>query len=164
MPDHVDLVLSQWAAERPDLDVSAMGVIGRLGRVQRLVDARLRTTFASHDLDAPSFDVLATLRRNAAAGGLTPAGLMRAGMVTSGAITQRLDRLEERGLVQRTPSDADRRSILVSLTDAGRALVDAALPDHVATEERLLAGLDPALRQQLAGALRTLLESLGDEV
>lgn len=162
MPDHVDRVLSQWAAERPDLDVSAMGVIGRLGRVQRLVDADLRATFARHDLDAPSFDVLATLRRSGD-GGLTPAGLMRSGMVTSGAITQRLDRLEERGLVRRAPSDADRRSVLVSLTDAGRALIDSALPDHVATEERLLAGLPAAQREQLASTLRTLLEHLGDE-
>lgn len=163
MPDHVDLVLSQWALERPDLDVSAMGVIGRLARVQRLVEAEVRATFARHDLDAPSFDVLATLRRNAAAGGLTPAGLMRSGMVTSGAITQRLDRLEERGLVQRSPSDADRRSVLVSLTDAGRDLVDAALPDHVATEDRLLSGLDAVQRELLASTLRTLLEQLGDE-
>lgn len=163
MPDHVDLVLSQWALERPDLDVSAMGVIGRLARVQRLVEAEVRATFARHDLDAPSFDVLATLRRNAAAGGLTPAGLMRSGMVTSGAITQRLDRLEERGLVQRSPSDADRRSVLVSLTDAGRDLVDAALPDHVATEDRLLSGLDAGQRELLASTLRTLLEQLGDE-
>lgn len=162
MPDHVDLVLSQWAAERPDLDVSAMGVVGRLARVQRLFEAEMRATFARHDLDSPSFDVLATLRRSGS-DGLTPAGLMRAGMVTSGAITQRLDRLEERGLVRRAPSDADRRSVLVSLTDAGRALVDAALPDHVATEERLLAGLDAAQREQLASTLRTVLEHHGDE-
>lgn len=163
MPDHVDHLLAQWAVERPDLDVSAMGVVGRLARVQRLVEAELRTTFATHDLDAPSFDVLATLRRNAAAGGLTPAALMRSGMVTSGAITQRLDRLEERGLVERSPSDADRRSVVVQLTDAGRALVDAALPDHVATEERLLAGLGAEQRELLASTLRTLLEHLGDE-
>lgn len=163
MPDHVDHLLAQWAVERPDLDVSAMGVVGRLARVQRLVDAELRATFARHDLDAPSFDVLATLRRNAAAGGLTPAELMRSGMVTSGAITQRLDRLEERGLVRRSPSDSDRRSVLVSLTGAGRELVDAALPDHVATEERLLGGLDGAQRTQLASTLRDLLEHLGDQ-
>lgn len=163
MPDHVDLVLSQWAAERPDLDVSAMGVIGRLARVQRLFEAEMRLTFARHDLDSPSFDVLATLRRSGA-GGLTPAALMRAGMVTSGAITQRLDRLVERGLVQRAPSDADRRSVLVSLTEAGHSLVDATLPDHVATEERLLSGLDDAQRDQLASTLRTLLEHLGDEL
>ena len=163
MPDHVDHLLAQWAVERPDLDVSAMGVVGRLARVQRLVEAELRTTFAAHDLDASPFDVLATLRRNAAAGGLTPAALMRSAMVTSGAITQRLDRLEERGLVQRSPSDADRRSVLVQLTDAGRALVDQTLPDHVATEERLLAGLDAEQRELLASALRTLLEHLGDE-
>lgn len=163
MPDHVDHLLAQWAVERPDLDVSAMGVVGRLARVQRIVEAELRTTFAAHDLDASSFDVLATLRRNAASGGLTPAALMRSAMVTSGAITQRLDRLEERGLVRRSPSDADRRSILVQLTDAGRTLVDGTLPDHVATEERLLAGLDAEQRELLASTLRTLLEHLGDE-
>lgn len=163
MPDHVDHLLAQWAVERPDLDVSAMGVVGRLARVQRLVEAELRTTFAAHHLDASSFDVLATLRRNASAGGLTPAALMRSAMVTSGAVTQRLDRLEDRGLVHRSPSDADRRSVLVHLTDAGRALVDATLPDHVATEERLLAGLDAEQRDVLASTLRILLEHLGDE-
>ena len=163
MPDHVDHLLAQWALERPDLDVSAMGVVGRLARVQRLVEAELRATFAAHDLDAASFDVLATLRRHASAGGLTPAALMRSGMVTSGAITQRLDRLEERGLVHRTRSDADRRSVFVQLSEAGRALVDETLPDHVATEERLLAGLDPQQRELLASTLRTLLEHLGDE-
>ena len=141
-----------------------MGVVGRLARVQRLVEGELRATFARHDLDPASFDVLATLRRNASAGALTPAGLMRSGMVTSGAITQRLDRLEERGLVRRVPSGSDRRSVLVSLTASGLALVDAALPDHVATEDRLLAGLDAAQREQLASTLRTLLEHLGDEM
>ncbi|MEE6259796.1 MarR family winged helix-turn-helix transcriptional regulator [Plantactinospora sonchi] len=162
MADHVDLVLAQWARHRPELDVSPMAVIGRLSRLSRLVGAELQRTFATHGLDGASFDVLATLRRAGPPYRLTPTELMRAAMVTSGAITQRLDRLEARGLVTRTPSEADRRAVLVALTDEGRALVDRVLPDHVATEERLLAALAPAEREDLARTLRGLLESLGD--
>ncbi|MFD8994683.1 MarR family winged helix-turn-helix transcriptional regulator [Streptomyces abikoensis] len=162
MADHVDRVLEQWAQERPDLDASPMAVIGRLNRVHQLINTELRRTFAAHDLDGASFDVLATLRRNGPPYRLTPAGLMRSSMVTSGAITQRLDRLEARGLVIRTRSDHDGRSVVVSLTDEGRALIDRVLPDHVATEERVLAALSPGEREALAGSLRTLLESLGD--
>ncbi|MBD0746926.1 MarR family winged helix-turn-helix transcriptional regulator [Streptomyces sp. CBMA152] len=164
MTDHVDLVLEQWGARRPDLDVSPMAVIGRLKRLTRLVEAELRRTFAEHDLDPASFDVLATLRRSAPPHLLTPAELMRSSMVTSGAVTQRLDRLEARGLVARTPSPTDGRVVQVALTDAGHALIDRALPDHLATEERLLAALDPARRDTLAEALRDLLESLGDTI
>ncbi|MFI6049989.1 MarR family winged helix-turn-helix transcriptional regulator [Streptomyces violascens] len=162
MADHVDLALEQWHARRPDLDVSAMAVIGRLKRLTRIAEAELRRTFARHGLDAASFDVLATLRRSDPPQRLTPAELMRASMVTSGAITQRLDRLEARGLVARTPSAADGRVVHVALTDEGRALIDQVLPDHLATEERLLAALSPARRTELADGLRELLESLGD--
>lgn len=160
--DHVDRVLQQWARERPDLDVSPMAVIGRLTRLTRLVGAELARTFQKHGLDAPSFDVLATLRRSAPPHRLTPAELMRSSMITSGAVTQRIDRLESRGLVTRTRSEADGRSVYVSLTDAGRTLIDRALPDHVATEERILAPLTRAQRTALAEQLRELLESLGD--
>ncbi|MBB5118072.1 MarR family transcriptional regulator [Streptomyces eurocidicus] len=163
MTDHVDRVLEQWRVRRPDLDASPMAVIGRLSRLTRLVDAELRRTFAAHDLDAASFDVLATLRRSNAEHRLTPAELMRSSMVTSGAITQRLDRLEARGLVTRTPSASDGRSMDVSLTDDGLALIDRALPDHIATEERLLAALDQEGRDALAESLRQLLEHLGDK-
>src|SRR5947209_12816074 len=128
MPDHVDLVLRQWAEARPDLDTSPMGVVGRLSRLAQVMDAELRKTFAKHDLDRSSFDVLATLRR---AGRLTPAELMRSSMITSGAVTQRLDRLEARGLVVRTPSDSDGRGVYVDLTEDGLALIERALPDHV---------------------------------
>ncbi len=155
--DHVDELLAQWAAVRPDLDASPMGVIGRLSRLSRLIDGELRKTFARHDLDAASFDVLATLRRNDKP--LTPADLMRSSMVTSGAVTQRLDRLAGRGLVKRTPSETDRRVVFVSLTDEGRALIDRALPDHIATEHRILASLDEAERAALAATLRGLLET-----
>ena len=158
MGDHVDEVLAQWAAVRPDLDASPMGVIGRLSRLSRLIDGELGRTFATHELDRASFDVLATLRRNDRP--LTPADLMRSSMITSGAVTQRLDRLAARGLVTRTPSATDGRVVHVSLTENGRELIDRALPDHVATEHRLLAALNPEERADLATTLRNLLESL----
>jgi DNA-binding MarR family transcriptional regulator len=162
MADHVDLVLEQWSEQRPDLDASPMGVIGRLSRLSQLFDGELRRNFAEHDLDRASFDVLATLRRSNSEHSLTPAGLMRSAMVTSGAISQRLDRLEARGLVTRAPSETDGRGVRVTLTAEGLRLIDAVLPTHVDTESRLLAGLSGAERDQLAGLLRTLLESLGD--
>lgn len=162
MTDQVDLVLEQWRAERPDLDVSPMAVIGRLMRAARLLDTELRRTFTAHGLDAASFDVLATLRRSGPPYQLTPTELMRAAMVTSGAITQRLDRLESRGLVTRAPSASDGRGVRVALTEAGHTLIDQALPDHVRTEHRLLAALGPDQRGALADTLRDLLESLGD--
>ncbi|MEU5427992.1 MarR family transcriptional regulator [Streptomyces olivoreticuli] len=162
MADQVDRILEQWAAQRPELDTSPMGVIGRLQRLSRLLDTELRRTFATHGLDIASFDVLATLRRSDPPHRLTPAELMRASMVTSGAITQRLDRLEARALVIRTPNDSDGRGVYVTLTEAGRALIDKALPDHIATENRLLSALTASRRDALAGELRVLLESLGD--
>ncbi|WP_190210544.1 MarR family winged helix-turn-helix transcriptional regulator [Kitasatospora indigofera] len=162
MTDHVDKLLEQWHRERPDLDVSPMAVIGRLKRLTRLIEADLRRTFAEHGLDPASFDVLATLRRSGPPYRLTPAELMRTSMVTSGAVTQRLDRLEARGLVARTPSESDGRVVHVALTADGHALIDQALPDHVATEHRLLAGLTAPRRADLADTLRDLLESLGD--
>ncbi|WP_433580231.1 MarR family winged helix-turn-helix transcriptional regulator [Nocardia brasiliensis] len=162
MTDHADRVLAQWQAQRPDLDVSPMSVFGRLSRLTQLTGVELRRTFAAHDLDPASFDVLATLRRSEPPHTLTPTELMHSAMVTSGAITQRLDRLEERGLVRRSRSESDGRGVRVTLTAAGHTLIDAALPDHVATEERLLAPLSAAQRDQLATTLRVLLESLGD--
>lgn len=164
MTDHVDLLLAQWGERRPDLDVSPMAVIGRLKRLSRLIETELRRTFAEHGLDPASFDVLATLRRSPPPHLLTPAELMRSAMVTSGAVSQRLDRLEARGLVTRSPSATDGRVVEVALTTEGRALIDRALPDHLATEERLLAALGADRRDALAGTLRELLESLGDGV
>lgn len=162
VPDHVDFVLSQWARERPDLDAAPMGVVGRISRLARLLDVELSRAFSVHGLDRPTFDVLAALRRSGPPFRLSPAGLTRASMVTSGAITQRLDRLEERGLITRTRSDLDARCVYVALTDKGRTLIDQALPDHVANEDRLLAPLTAAQRRALADSLRKLLESLGD--
>ncbi|UWX96879.1 MarR family transcriptional regulator [Arthrobacter zhaoxinii] len=156
MSDHVGMVLGQWAAERPDLDVSPMAVVGRLSRVSRRFDEQLAATFAQHGLDAASFDVLATLRRSGEPYTLSPKELTASSMVTSSAIAQRLNRLEAQGYVLRSPSSSDRRGKQVTLTDAGRAAVDAALPDHVATEHRLLDGLDGGEREVLAALLAKL--------
>jgi DNA-binding MarR family transcriptional regulator len=120
-----------------------------------------RATFARHGLDAPSFDVLAALRRAGPPYQLTPTALMRTALVTSGAITQRLDRLEERGLITRERSRDDGRAVVVSLTGAGRRALDDALPDHLESERKLLDGLSDGDREQLAGLLRRFLVSLG---
>lgn len=154
--DPVDRLLAQWGRERPDLDVRPMAVVGRISRVARRIDLAQRATFARFDLDPAAFDVLATLRRTGPPYALTPGDLMRTAMVTSGAITQRLDRLEARGLVERGGHPGDGRAVLVTLTDAGRRLVDEVLPAHLATEERLIAALGPADREALAALLRRL--------
>jgi len=159
--DAVDLILEQWQRERPDLDCSPMGIVGRITQLQREVFLAQRATFARHGLDAPSFDVLAALRRAGKPYQLTPTALMRTALVTSGAITQRLDRLEERGLITRERSEEDGRAVVVTLTPEGRAALDAALPDHLETERRLLAGLPSADRARLADLLRRLLVGLG---
>ncbi len=159
--DAVEHILDQWAVERPDLDFSPVRVIGRISQLHREVHLAQRATFARHGLDAPSFDVLAALRRAGPPYQLTPTALMRTALVTSGAITQRLDRLEERGLITRERSQDDGRAVVVSLTDAGHAALDEALPDHLETERKLLEGLTDDEREQLAGLLRTFLVTLG---
>jgi DNA-binding MarR family transcriptional regulator len=159
--DAVDQILAQWERERPDLDCSPMGIIGRISQLQREVFLAQRDTFSRHGLDAPSFDVLAALRRAGPPYQLTPTALMRTALVTSGAITQRLDRLEERGLITRERSESDGRAVVVTLTAAGKAALDAALPDHLETERGLLDGLSTADRDQLADLLRRLLVARG---
>jgi DNA-binding MarR family transcriptional regulator len=159
--DAVDLILAQWARERPDLDCSPMGIVGRITQLQREVHLAQRATFAKHGLDAPSFDVLAALRRAGPPYQLTPTELMRTALVTSGAITQRLDRLEQKGLITRERSEVDGRAVVVTLTEAGRTALDRALPDHLETERALLAGLSTADREQLAALLRRCLVALG---
>jgi DNA-binding MarR family transcriptional regulator len=159
--DAVDQILEQWGRERPDLDCSPMGIIGRITQLQREVYLAQRATFARHGLDAPSFDVLAALRRAGEPYQLTPTVLMRSALVTSGAITQRLDRLEEKGLITRQRSAADGRAVVVTLSNAGREALDAALPDHLDTERALLEGLAGEDREVLAGLLRRLLVALG---
>jgi DNA-binding MarR family transcriptional regulator len=159
--DRAARAIEQWRRERPDLDVSPMGVIGRLNEASSLIARdRLAPVFARFGLQSGEFDVLATLRRSGAPYALTPTELYEATMVTSGAMTARLDRLEKAGLVQRAPHPSDRRGVVVQLTTNGLALVDAALGAHVANEHEILAGLTGEERETLAKLLEKLIGSL----
>lgn len=160
--DAVDRVLDQWRAQRPDLDVAPMGVIGRLSRATRVLERRLQENFARFGLQSWEFDVLATLRRSGEPYRLTAGQLVEAAMVTSGAITNRIDRLVERGLVTRDTDPTNRRSVLITLTPAGLRLVDEVVVAHVDTENDLLSTLTANQRDQLARLLRTLLIGLGE--
>jgi DNA-binding MarR family transcriptional regulator len=154
--DHVDRIVAQWRVERPDLDSAPMAVIGRLSRASAVVDARLGATFASHGIDASTFDVLATLARQGPPYRITPAELAANSMITTSAVAQRLNRLDKLGLVTREPNPDDGRGKFVQLTPAGRELVDKVLPDHLATEEDLLAPLSADDRNTLAQLLARL--------
>jgi DNA-binding MarR family transcriptional regulator len=162
LSDAVDQILDQWARERPDVEAWPMGIIGRLGRLSRLLDRELKEFFAEHGLESWEFDVLATLRRSGPPYELTAGALNRAAMVTSGAITNRIDRMAAKDLVERTPDEEDRRSVRVRLTERGWKTIEEQLGPHAANEARLLAGLAPEDRDRLAALLRVLLESLGD--
>lgn len=161
-PDHVGRILAQWRRERPDLDVSPMGIIGRLHRLARALDAELSPVFAAAGLRDGDFDVLAALRRSGAPYELSPGELGRATMVTSGATSKRLDRLEASGLVARGPDPDDARARRVRLTDLGLTTVDRLVTEHVANEHRLVGGLDPGERDALAALLETWGRALGD--
>lgn len=164
MSDAVDRVLAQWHAERPDLDVSAMGVIGRISRASALLERRIGKALAEYDLQPGEFDLLATLRRSGAPYRLTVGQLLKSTMVTSGAVTHRLNRLDDKRLVTRDFDPRNRRSVIVALTEQGLAVVDRALPAHVDNEQKQLAGLTMQKRAALAGLLRDLLLGLGDSV
>ncbi|PBB68321.1 MarR family transcriptional regulator [Mesorhizobium sp. WSM4312] len=159
--DRAAKAIEQWKRERPDLDVSPMGVLGRLNEASSLIARdRLAPLFAQFGLQAGEFDVLATLRRSGSPYALTPTDLYEATMVTSGAMTNRLDRLEKAGLILRGPHPNDRRGIVVQLTEKGLALIDEALTAHVANEHEILAGLTPAERETLAHLLEKLIGSV----
>ena len=155
--DAVDRVVAQWARERPELDTGPMAVIGRLHRLGALLDAELRTVFAEADLGNGDFDVMATLRRAGEPFRLSPGELSDSTMVTSGAVTKRVDRLVAKGLVRRTVSASDARGREIQLTAKGRKLTDELVVRHWDNEDRLLRALSPEERTQLAGLLRRLL-------
>ena len=152
----MDAILDQWAAERPDVDVSAIAVIGRISRLEKRLAAELARVFALHGLEHWEYDVLATLRRSGAPFELTVGEMLESMMLASGTITHRIDRLEGRGLVERRPDPSDGRVVRVRLTRAGKTLLERALVDHAANEERLLSGLSAREREQLAALLRRL--------
>ena len=159
--DAVDRITGQWHDVRPDVDLSPVAVIGRVSRLSRLVDRRLAENFARFGIEAWMYDVLATLRRSGEPYELTAGDLVRQTMVTTGAITNRIDRLEERGLVERDRTD-DRRKVVVRLTPRGRRLVDEVVGDHMATEREILSPLSRRRQEELARLLRHLLIGLGD--
>jgi len=161
--DHLDEIVEQWARERPGLDVSGMEIIGRITRLEKLIRPRLDAVFAQHDLESWEFDVLATLLRNGEPHQLTPGQLLDSMMITSGAMTNRIDRLERRGFVQRTKSPTDGRQVLVELTQTGLQLVDAALVDHAANERAIVDALGPDQRDQLVDLLRRLYLGIADQ-
>jgi DNA-binding MarR family transcriptional regulator len=158
--DGVDLILEQWQRERPDLDASPIGVVGRISRLARELEQRLEPVYAEQGLEPGWYDVLATLRRSGPPYRLRPTEFSNALMLTSSGTTKRLDRLEQAGLVARTPDPDDRRGTLITLTAAGRELVDAASEAHLANEHRLLGALSEGERERLAGLLRKLLVGL----
>lgn len=151
--DHVDFIIDQWARERPDLDVSAMEIIGRVGRLYLAYQEGMQKTFARFGLNAAKFDVLATLRRAGAPYRLSPGDLLKATMVASGTMTNRITRLESQGLVLRQINPDDSRSFLIELSPKGLALIDVVVGEHVATQENLLAAMPHEERM----AFKTLL-------
>ncbi|TPK77446.1 MarR family transcriptional regulator [Mesorhizobium sp. B2-4-15] len=156
--DRAAKAIEQWRRERPDLDVSPMGVIGRLNEASSLIARdRLAPVFARFGLQSGEFDVLATLRRSGQPYALTPTELYEATMVTSGAMTARLDRLEKAGLILRAPHPSDRRGVVVQLTEKGLALIDEAVTAHVANEHEILSGLTKAEHETLSSLLEKLI-------
>ncbi|AXE31283.1 MarR family transcriptional regulator [Chromobacterium phragmitis] len=158
--DAVDCILAQWARERPDLDVSPMGVIGRLSRCAALLSQRLDSVFAEYGLSGWEFDVLATLRRAGAPYCLAPTELFSSLMVTSGTMTHRLKVLEGKGWIERQASSLDARSTLVRLSGEGFALVERALEAHVANERAILSALPARSLDALEKRLAELLAAL----
>ena len=155
--DEVDDLVASWRAQRPDLDVEPLQVLSRISRLARHLDIARRGAFAGHDLESWEFDVLSALRRQGPPFQLTPGALLRATLVTSGTMTNRIDRLAAAGLVSREPDPTDKRGVLVTLAEQGLARVDAALADLLDRERALLAGLGAGERRRLADLMRILL-------
>ena len=154
--DGVDVILEQWRRERPELDASPIGVIGRVSRLARELEQRLEPTYRAHGLEPGWYDVLATLRRAGPPYRLRPTEFSNALMLTSSGTTKRLDRLEQAGMIARTPDPEDRRGTLITLTAAGREMLDRATEAHLENERRLLDALTDAERRRLADLLRKL--------
>lgn len=161
--DQVDGIVAAWRRERPDLDVSPLEVLSRVSRLSRHLDLARRHAFDRVGLVAWEFDVLSALRRSGEPYQLSAGDLVRQTLVTSGTMTNRIDRLLGRGMVARSASESDRRTVLISLTTRGREAVDSALADLVEDEKDLLSGLSAAEREALAGALRRLLAPFEQE-
>ncbi len=156
--DEVDRIVAAWRRERPDLDVAPLQVLSRITRLARHLDLARGSAFALHGLEGWEFDVLSALRRSGEPYQLSPGQLVTQTLVTSGTMTNRVDRLATRGFVERSPDPTDRRGVIVALTPTGRRVVDSALADLLARERELLSKLPEGQTEQLAATLRGLLE------
>jgi len=147
------LVVEQWQKEKPHLDTTPMALIGRLLRISKHVETRIAQCHKNFSLTLGEFDVLAALRRSANRSSLTPSELIDALLLTSGAMTNRLDKLAEKGLISRCHSEEDRRSVTVALTDKGRELIDEAIEVHVSVLDELIKSISSEDKQLLNGIL-----------
>jgi DNA-binding MarR family transcriptional regulator len=161
--DSIDHIRAQWKIARPELDTRPMQIIGRILRIQFIAGIGIRRVLEQHGIDWGGFDVLATLRRSGAPYRMTPTGLYRELVLTSGAMTNRLDVLERAGLVERQPDPNDRRGTLIELTKKGRALLDRAMEAHLQGEAQLVAHLSKDEQKCLADLLRKLLIEIESE-
>jgi len=156
--DRAEQAARQWANERPDMDTRPMILLGRLAEAALVIARdRLNPLFAQFGLQPGEFDVMATLRRNGAPYALTPTDLYEAAMISSGSMTNRIDRLEKAGWVERRPNPADKRGVLVGLTAAGLALIERVVEAHVANQRQIVSGLSEQEQAQLAELLNRLL-------
>ncbi|HEY3016331.1 MAG TPA: MarR family transcriptional regulator [Nocardioides sp.] len=162
MRDEVDELVESWRRERADLDLAPVEVFSRISRLSRHLDRARKQAFAEQEIESWEFDVLAALRRAGEPYELSPGRLLKETLVTSGTMTNRVDRLTARGLVERLPDPHDRRGVLVRLTTTGRATVDAAFESLVEREHELLSDLPARDRKQLATLLRSLLSPFAD--
>lgn len=160
--DDVDDIVEQWRRERPDLRPEPMAIFGRIYRLARLVGDEQERTYARWSISRGEFDVLATLRRAGEPYTRAPKALAASMMLTSGGMTGRLDRLERAGLVRRSPDPADRRGLQVTLTPAGRQLIEEAAEAGLAVQRQVLDALPPEDQERLADLLRTLLGAVTD--
>ncbi|MCF2533221.1 MarR family winged helix-turn-helix transcriptional regulator [Yinghuangia soli] len=164
MSDAVDAIIDQWETERPDLaaDLAPVRLFGRIQRLALVVDKSVKSVASGHGLDVGEFDVLTTLQRSGPPYALTAGTFLKASMVSSGTITNRIDKMEAKGLVERVRDGEDRRTVKIRLTEHGHEVTRAVFADHLANYARLLADIDPALIDNAADSLRNVLEALGD--
>lgn len=162
--DKIDKVIQQWSIEKPLLDTEPMALIGRLLRISKHLEVNIAACHKHFGLTLGEFDVLATLRRSAHKGSLTPSELLEALLLTSGAMTNRLDKLQAKKLIVRLQSDHDKRSISVALTDKGRLLIDQVIEKHVLLQKTLVNSLSVQQQKGLNNALKTWLGDFENEV
>ncbi len=160
--DEVDRIVAAWHRVRPDIDLAPLEIMSRISRINRRLDQARRQAFARHDLETWEFDVLAALRRAGSPYCLSPGSLATQTLVTSGTMTNRVDRLVARGLVTREADPADRRGVVVTATQQGLDQVDAAITDLLTVEKALLAPISAKQQQDLIEALRAVLGTLED--